>query len=543
MIGERPMTGIARPPSVGVNPIIRPVTQQGLSGGRAVSRLRTGSMRQVHDKSYYMGVLRVKMNQLTAEIAHLEEIYQKGERDRSELDAYEQRARKSATELKELQGKLIDYNVLVDRMHMNHEMNEIEAEARREKEIADDVNGWSDLRMITLAREIEIEEIATEIDEQKRLNQAILAGMDPSIREHYEDAKEQCEALRAEVEEMEEELNNLNERKDQLEKTFLIFTVQMRRNLDDLQVKEAALLAEKEAQETPEQKKQKLIEEIKTNNEQISTMEKQIFSLQRLNMLALVGTKQRGPLFIEFNDKFPAKNSEKYRELMIKEREYDEFLEGYEHQKQTLNKELEAYTDDIVRLLQKISANIMKLESANATSNIVDRDELLLLQENASPTELQNLHVRLQEEMMLLEENETRLKSEIATLERRLGELSEEYASYSDLDKISVRAEKNIQKLEQRRDELESVLPEHEAHCERLRVRLRELTEKLENNPRYATQKNLMRKLEMLKESNARLRAEVEARESETNYEPIKAEVRRLRTQYNEYLVNTIGRK
>uniref|UniRef100_A0A0K0DNK3 Intraflagellar transport protein 74 homolog n=1 Tax=Angiostrongylus cantonensis TaxID=6313 RepID=A0A0K0DNK3_ANGCA len=343
-------------------------------------------MRQVHDKSYYMGVLRVKMNQLTAEIAHLEEIYQKGERDRSDLDAYEQRARKSATELKELQGKLIDYNVLVDRMHMNHEMNEIEAEARREKETADEIEVTvQELFNERQAREIEIEEIATEIDEQKRLNQAILAGM-------------------------------------------------------------------------------------------------------------------------------------------------------------TLNMELEAFTDDIVRMLQKISANIMKLET-NATSNIVGRDELLLLQDNASPTELQNLHVRLQEEMMLLEETETRLKSEIATLERRLGELSEEYASYSDLDKISVEAEKNIEKLEQRRDELESALPEHDAHCERLRERLRELSEKLENNPRYATQKTLLRKLEMLKESNARLRAEVEAREGETNYEPIKAEVRRLREQYNEYLVNTIGRK
>ncbi|KAE9412951.1 hypothetical protein Angca_004568 [Angiostrongylus cantonensis] len=501
-------------------------------------------MRQVHDKSYYMGVLRVKMNQLTAEIAHLEEIYQKGERDRSDLDAYEQRARKSATELKELQGKLIDYNVLVDRMHMNHEMNEIEAEARREKETADEIEVTvQELFNERQAREIEIEEIATEIDEQKRLNQAILAGMDPSIREHYEGAKEQCEALRAEVEEMEEELNNLNERKDQLEIELgncplKKKAIQMRRNLEDLQVKEAALLAEKEAQETPEQKKQKLIEEIKTNNEQISTMEKQI---QKLNeMINMVHEEIRE--FDSGADHKLAKNSEKYRELMIKEREYDEFLEGYEQQKQTLNMELEAFTDDIVRMLQKISANIMKLET-NATSNIVGRDELLLLQDNASPTELQNLHVRLQEEMMLLEETETRLKSEIATLERRLGELSEEYASYSDLDKISVEAEKNIEKLEQRRDELESALPEHDAHCERLRERLRELSEKLENNPRYATQKTLLRKLEMLKESNARLRAEVEAREGETNYEPIKAEVRRLREQYNEYLVNTIGRK
>ncbi|KAJ1374991.1 hypothetical protein KIN20_038212 [Parelaphostrongylus tenuis] len=218
MIGERPMTGIARPPSVGVNPVIRPVTQQGLSGGRAISRLGTGSTRQVHDKSYYMGVLRAKMNQLTAEIARLEEVYQKGERDRSELDTYEQRAKKSATELKELQGKLIDYNILLDRMHMNHEVNELEAEARREKETADEIEVTvQELFNERQAREIEIEEVSMEIDEQKRLNQAILAGMDPSIREHYEDAKEQSEALKAEVEQMEKELNSLNERKDQLE--------------------------------------------------------------------------------------------------------------------------------------------------------------------------------------------------------------------------------------------------------------------------------------------------------------------------------------
>ena len=87
------------------------------------------------------------------------------------------------------------------------------------------------------AREREAEEIAMEIDEQKRLNQAVLSGMvsvnsaslfflcawvhaslqDPGIREHYNECKEKSESLRKEVDEMQDEVNGLNERADQLE--------------------------------------------------------------------------------------------------------------------------------------------------------------------------------------------------------------------------------------------------------------------------------------------------------------------------------------
>ncbi|VDL66880.1 unnamed protein product [Nippostrongylus brasiliensis] len=126
---------MARPPTA-INPPHRPVTQQGLSGGRAVSRLGT---RQVHDKSYFMGLLRSKINQITTETAHLEDVYQKGLRDRMELEAYEQRAKSSAMEVKELQRKLFNYNLLIDRMHTNHEVGDLEIEAKRAKESADEV--------------------------------------------------------------------------------------------------------------------------------------------------------------------------------------------------------------------------------------------------------------------------------------------------------------------------------------------------------------------------------------------------------------------
>ncbi|KHJ87219.1 hypothetical protein OESDEN_13011 [Oesophagostomum dentatum] len=47
----------------------------------------------------------------------------------------------------------------------------------------------------------------------------------------------------------------------------------------------------------------------------------------------------------------------------------------------------------------------------------------------------------------------------------------------------------------------------------------------------------------MLREENARRKAEIEERERETNYEPLKAEVRRLRALYNERLVAKLIKK
>ncbi|KIH66812.1 hypothetical protein ANCDUO_02856 [Ancylostoma duodenale] len=377
-MADRPPTGMARPPT-GLNPTIRPVTQQGLSGGRAVSRLGTGSTRQVHDKSYYMGLLRAKMNQLAAETGRLEEVYQKGLRDRMELDAYEERAKQSAMELKEMQGKLIDYNVIIDHLHTNRELNDIEAEMRRAKESADEIEATvQELFKERQAREREAEEIAMEIEEQKRLNQAVLAGMDPNIRERFDECKEKNERLKTEVDEMQEEVNRLKEQIDQLEielgnSPLKKKAIQMQQNIMELETKKAALVAEKEAQETPEQKKQKLVEQIRTNNEDIEKMEKQ---LQKINEQINIAHEEIREFDSSADEKL-AKNNEKYRDLLVKEQEYDEFLKGFDQQKQALTLELEEHSDEIVRILQKISANIGQTAAMEPSVTALDMDELL----------------------------------------------------------------------------------------------------------------------------------------------------------------------
>ncbi|VDO22524.1 unnamed protein product [Haemonchus placei] len=279
-MADSSLSGISRPPTA-LNPPHRPVTQQGLSGGRAVSRLGTGSMRQVHDKSYYMGILRSKINQISSEIARLEEVYQRGQRDRMELDVYEQRAKESAMEVKELQRKLLNYNLV---------MGDLEAESRKAKETADELEATvQDLFHERQAREYEIDELAAEIEEQKRLNQTMLSGMDPNLRETYEELKKESESLATKVEEAQEELARLDEKKEQLELELMNSPVKKKASqlLIDLKAKEANLIAEKEAMETPEQKKQKLIEEIKNNNEDIGKVPSaQIKNYSRLDVLS-----------------------------------------------------------------------------------------------------------------------------------------------------------------------------------------------------------------------------------------------------------------
>uniref|UniRef100_A0A1I7XPA0 Intraflagellar transport protein 74 homolog n=1 Tax=Heterorhabditis bacteriophora TaxID=37862 RepID=A0A1I7XPA0_HETBA len=517
-VGERLMTGMARPPSA-LKSSIRPVTQQGLSGGRAVSRLGTASTRQVLDKSYYIGILRAKMIQINAEISRLQEVYQKGETARMEMGAYEKRAQEGALELKEQQGRLIDYNVIIGRMHMNSDMTDIEVEAKRIKENADEVEA-SVQELFAERKELEMENEQTmaEVEEQKKLNH------DPGIREKYEECKTECDSLKEEVEQMQNEILSLDDTRHQLEielenSPLKKQAIQMRESIVELEAKEATLLKENGSKETPEQKKQKLINNIKSNNEDIVTMEKQIEKITEQINLCYEEIRE----FDTDADQRHARNNEKHRDLLAKENEYDEFLAGYEQQKQLLSMEMEEYSQGVVRILQKISANLGKVSiEGNVTD--MDPDGLLILQERANPKDLQDLHVRLQEEIISLDEMETRLQSEEETLNKRLTELREQLEQYSNVHQLSVDVEKDMKDLETRRDQLEQELPEREQNHEQLTQRLNLLQEQLDSNPNYATQKNLIKKLEMLNENNTNMKITAEAKESETKYEHIKTE-------------------
>ena len=70
----------------------------------------------VQDQTYFFGLLRQKVNELTNEITRLQGDLDERQQDSQNALAYEKKAEGIAHEIRVLQGELGDYNTLVDKV-------------------------------------------------------------------------------------------------------------------------------------------------------------------------------------------------------------------------------------------------------------------------------------------------------------------------------------------------------------------------------------------------------------------------------------------
>jgi hypothetical protein len=90
----------------------RPVTQQGLSGMRPVT---SGPGRMVQDASFFVGLLRQKINEITVEIGRMRSDADKAAKDSAVLVQYERKYDVLIKEVRGLEGDLADYNLAMDK--------------------------------------------------------------------------------------------------------------------------------------------------------------------------------------------------------------------------------------------------------------------------------------------------------------------------------------------------------------------------------------------------------------------------------------------
>lgn len=110
----------------------RPITQQGVTGLRTATA-RGPQHRQVLDKRYFEGLIRMKMKDIRDEIIRLNGDIEVQRQQQATSEVYEKRVREIASELTELQGQLADYNLVIDKINTNTDVGQIEAEAQELK--------------------------------------------------------------------------------------------------------------------------------------------------------------------------------------------------------------------------------------------------------------------------------------------------------------------------------------------------------------------------------------------------------------------------
>jgi intraflagellar transport protein 74 len=258
----------------------RPVTQQGMMG----MRVRTaGPGRQVQDNTYYLGLLRNKITEITTEINKFKREISQFHADNSQYAQLERKYEAYIKEVRQLEGQLADYNLAMDKTRTGSdpadlaqyqarlkEKNEYEKREvdnifmhRKQK---DELVQKCESEIISLQQQAEekISQLAPEkVQEYRQLVQQTQMGQQNAAR-----LRSELDAVNQQVRSAEHELN-----RDQLRDEYHRLVNQV----DRLERERSTLEEEmRTSNMDPEQVRQLLLTKVKEDNAKIAQLESSI---------------------------------------------------------------------------------------------------------------------------------------------------------------------------------------------------------------------------------------------------------------------------
>ncbi|KAI9141483.1 hypothetical protein BKA69DRAFT_393734 [Paraphysoderma sedebokerense] len=199
------------------------------------------------------------------------------------------RADSLTVEVRELQGQLGDYNLLVDKLHTDSDLDdikkacdELKQKNQQDSQIVDDVF------MLRQQRETEIRELDNQIEREKQLADSRIKELAATAQAEYFDLRERNTKSGPDISEKQMELDQLGVKIGNLEQEISVdhlrqksLTLQLK--IHDLATKKDELqsgLEQSSTENSPDQK-EVLLKKVKEDNQEISTMERRINELDQ----------------------------------------------------------------------------------------------------------------------------------------------------------------------------------------------------------------------------------------------------------------------
>ncbi|XP_035767996.1 intraflagellar transport protein 74 homolog [Neolamprologus brichardi] len=521
----------------------RPVTQQGLSGMKTGMK---GPQRQILDKSYYLGLLRSKINELTTETSKLHKEIESYNQENSVYLSYEKRAEGLAAEIKDMQGQLADYNMLVDKLNTNTEMEEmindyniLKAENDSEAESIDNI--FTERR----EREEAIRAIEEEVRRERRVADEVVQAMPAAKQEKYFTMTTTNEELLQELTVLQEELDVLITRKEDYEAELSHSQikqemVRLHETLSALEAKRDAMEAEQKSLGSPQEEREKLF--------------KQVCALAYRSLLHQRGREgfdEMSQKLLQTGNSLNISTGEcqqKYKELKRKEEEIDRFLESFEESRAQEEERLKQGQENIVSLLEHCSRNMLRLRQVDTVtaSELRNMQEVLVsketevVQSESTARGLTTESQRLQQDLEKVQQLEGKITGELSSLQERVSTMQAELHTYRDLDTLRLTAEERKKRLQeeqvsltQRRDAFGQLLEETSQKYEALKTKLQE-------NETHAQLANLERKWQHLEQNNFVMKEFIASKSQESDYASVAKSVSQQVVDYNKSLIELL---
>ncbi|XP_006026139.1 intraflagellar transport protein 74 homolog isoform X1 [Alligator sinensis] len=525
----------------------RPVTQQGLSGMKTGMK---GPQRQIMDKSYYLGLLRSKISELTTEINKLQKEIEMYNQENSVYLSYEKRAEALAGEIKEFQGQLADYNMLVDKLNTNTDMEEVMNDYNTLKTQNDQESQSMDIIFTERqAKEKLIQSVEEDIEREKQVADDIIKNMSQEDQAKYMEMKATNRKLLQELDAQQQELDAYNMKEEALRAEIAHSqikqeAVQLYQKLHGLEEHRDQMVAEDRSMGSPQEERERLLKQVKEDNQEIASMERQLTEIkEKINHFNEVIQR----LDMDLEEHQEEKNL-KYKELKKREESMDNFLETFEKMKnQELERKMQIETN-IVALLEHSSRNVNRMKQISS----VTTEELKIMQEDLSfkSNEMQksqstakNLSTesqRLQMDLQKMDLLEGKMVDELASLKDKIEQMTKDLKIYDNLPALKASGEEKKKKLQEEKEILTKRRNAFKKIMEQLNTEYEALKKQLQENETHSQLTNLERKWQHHEQNNFVMKEFIATKSQESNYQPIKKNVSKQIADYNKTLIEAL---
>lgn len=520
----------------------RPVTRQGLGGLKTQSQ---GPQRMVQDKSYWLGLLRGKISELNTEISRLSKDIKQFNQENASYVTYEKRAETLAGEVKDLQGELADYNTIVDKLNTNAGFEDLEEDCKVLKQQNErDSSSMEKLFAQNLEKDELIKKLEFEIEKERRKTESFVSNMSPEMQEQFKKLKIKNLQLQEELEMKQQELDKLNENIDSLEEEISQSPVKQEavslyEKIMVLEEKRGSLADEMKKKETPQEERERLLKQVKEDNQEIARMENRA---KEINERTEKLQDEISQLDMDLEEHHGERTA-KYKELKKRDEDMQEFLDSFDTNKAAAEEKQKALETSIVQLLERISRADVQSKHMPSSVDFKEMQEDLNFKETEmaksrdTATGLDAEHARLQADLEKVDQLESKITSELDGLREKIATMTQELVTYTDLDGLKRNADEKKRTLEQEKKTFAKNQAKLKEDVQELSTKYEAMKTSLEDNETYAQLGNLERKWQHLEQNNFAMKEYISQKSSESSYLPIKDSVGIWVDEINQHLI------
>ncbi|KPI84039.1 Intraflagellar transport protein-like protein [Leptomonas seymouri] len=517
------------------------VSREGMrAASRSSGAISAGPGRQVGDRSYYIGLIRPKIAELSTEIERLREQEQLIGKNSSLLAQLQQKSKSLQDDITKLKDTLADVNVAVENSSSRDSAAVKEEYTRLDKQNAIRRKKVDDLFLAVKDTDSKTNAASKALEEEIRQLEVRILNENQDFNS-YKAIRDQSFAVADEVLAQQHELRTLNAKQGLLmttlsgdpdkKKAAETLRAILRKRRECAALQSQCALSVKEEQE-------KLINQLKSTRGDIEVLERQVNETRD----TLQESRARQSALEEEVKNFSGDNVQAFQELQEKDKEMQAFIDDYPDKERAELDKITETQQRISGLLSRIS-QALEMQRQMPSENAPGMLHELNAQADAKRDQIQNdvkTHQRLEKELLERKTEldkvahlDNKIREELKSHSLKMEEQRSEMEKFSDLEGLRTEVEDTRKLLNAQlayftrvrdgsKQQLNTLTTQHEAR-----------KKDLQNDEIFNTMTTQEQRIRMLWQSTFSLEDFVRLREKETQYLSTKAECLRIVDEAN----------